>query len=55
MADSLDQRRDAATTNGIFMLCEDDEPCKGIFNLSGNFGFQWVRRLRGEKEKTARV
>lgn len=52
---SLDQRRDAATTNGILMLGEDDELCKGILNLSGSFGFQWVRRLRGEKEKTTRV
>lgn len=52
---SLDQRRDAATTNSILMLGEDDELCKGILNLSGNFGFQWVRRLWGEKEETARV
>ena len=36
---SLDQRRDAATTNGILVLGEDDELCKGILNLSGNFGF----------------
>jgi hypothetical protein len=52
---SLDQRRDAATTNGILMLGEDDELCKGILKLSGNFGLQWIRRMRGEKEKTARV
>lgn len=52
---SLDQRRDAATTNGILMLGEDDELCKGILDPSGRFGFQWVRRLRGEKEKTTRV
>jgi len=52
---SLDQRRDAATTNGILMLGEDDELCKGILNLSGNFGFHWVRRLRGEEEKATRV
>lgn len=52
---SLDQRRDATTTNGILMLGEDDELCKGILNLSGSFGFQWIRRLRSEKEKTTRV
>lgn len=53
--DSLDQRRDAAATNGILMLGEDDELGKGILNLSGSLGFQWVGRLRGEKEKTTRV
>jgi hypothetical protein len=39
---SLDQRRDATATNGILVLGEDDELCKGILNLSGGFGFQWV-------------
>lgn len=34
------------------MLGEEDELCKGILNLSGNFGLQWVHRLRGEKENT---
>jgi hypothetical protein len=36
------------------MLSENDELCKGILNLSGNFGFQWFRRLRGEKKNTTR-
>ena len=34
------------------MFGEDSELCKGILNLSGNFGLQWVHRLRGEKEDT---
>ena len=51
---SLEKRRDAATTNYILMLCEDNELCKGILDLSSNFRFQWVQRLRGEKENTAR-
>jgi hypothetical protein len=37
------------------MLCEDDELCKGILNLSGNFELQGVQRLRGEKEDTTGV
>jgi hypothetical protein len=36
------------------MLSEDDELCEGIFDLSGNFEFQWVQRLRGKKENTTR-
>lgn len=52
---SLDQRRNAATTNDILMLGKNDELCEGILNLFGNLGFQWVRGLRGEKEKTTRV
>ncbi len=37
------------------MLGVDNELCKGILNLSDNFGFQWVQRLRRKEEETTRV
>src|SRR5712671_985786 len=49
---SLDQRRHAPTTNGILVFGKDDEFREGILDLSGNFGFQWVRGLRRQKENT---
>jgi hypothetical protein len=50
---SLDQRRHAPTTNGILVFGKDDELREGILDLSGNFGFQWVRGLRRQEENTA--
>jgi len=50
---SLDQRRHAPTTNGILVFGKDDELRKRILKLSGNFGFQCVRRSRGQKENAS--
>jgi hypothetical protein len=52
---SLDQRRDAAATNGVPVLGEDDELCERILDLSGtgSFGFQQVQGLRCQKENAS--
>jgi hypothetical protein len=32
--DALDERRDAAAPDGVFVLGEDDEFCEGVFDFS---------------------
>ena len=51
---SLDQRRHAPTTNGVLVFGKGDELRERILELSGNFGFQCVRRSRGQEENASR-